>query len=250
MINYGVKNCAKLAFYKKSDNSLFAYFPFGNSMKIGVTGDKVEATANGSTIVTWQANRKSTCQIESQTISPRLLTIILGATNTTEASGTIAQFETGVIGTSSPNFTLAATPSTGTLSLFITESDGATVKTELTAIDSNPSDIQYSISGKVITVSSSNVGKNILAIYAKDGTDIDVVTVKANEFSQAFKIVGIGLVKGVDGVERIQAINIPNATAQSNIDFTYSSSDASNFSFTFDLAADPVTQELFSLKTL
>ena len=44
---YGIKNACKMAFYKKSDGSLAAYFPFGNSINISVTGDKVEATAQG-----------------------------------------------------------------------------------------------------------------------------------------------------------------------------------------------------------
>lgn len=249
MLYYGVKNCCKLCFYEKVNNTLFAYFPFGNSMTISVTGDKVEATANGSTIITWQANRKGTLQVESQIISPKLLTIILGATNTTEASGTMAQYESGVTSTTS-TFSLAATPSTSTLSLFLTEADGATVISELTSVGSAPSDTQYSISGKDITVSAGNASKNILAIYAKDGVNLDLVTIKANEFSQAFKIVGLGLVKGVDKVERLQEITIPSATAQSNIDYSFSSADASNFSFTFDLEADPVTNELFSLKSL
>lgn len=250
MINYGVKNCAKLAFYKKSDGKLFAYFPFGNSLSVSVTGDKVEALANGTTIITWQSNRKATAKLDSDVISPKLLTIILGATQSTVASGTMAQFETGKTGTSSPTFTLQETPSTATLSVFLTDTDGVTVISELTAIGSNPTDVQYSITGKVITVSSPNAGKNIMCIYAKDGTNLDLVTVKANEFSQAYKIVGLGSVTGVDGVTHLQEINMPSATAQSNVDFTYSSSDASKFSFTFDLAADPVTMELVSFKTL
>lgn len=247
---FGVKNACKLAFYKKSDDSLAAYFPFGNSMSISVTGDKVEANAQGTTIITWAANRKATATIETQTISSKLLTIVLGATASTEANGTIAQFETGKIGTSSPTFTLKETPSTGTLSVFLTEDDGATVKSELTAIGSAPSAAQYSISNKIITVNAANAGKNILCIYAKDGTNLDKITIKADEFAQAYRIKAIGLVKTVAGVEKLQEINIPNATAQTNADFTYSASEASNFSFTFDLAADPVSFELFSFKSL
>lgn len=250
MIYYGIKNCAKLAFYDKSTNKLFAYFPFGNSMTLSVTGDKVEAMANGTTIITWQADRKATCAIETQTINSRLLTIVLGATATTEASGTLAQFETGKIGTSSPTFTIKETPSVGTLTVFLTESDGATVISELTAVENSPTAAQYSVNGKVITVHADNAGKNILCIYAKDGVNLDKITIKGDEFSKAYKIVALGEVKGVDGVVRLQEINIPSATAQSNTDFTYSSSDASNFSFTFDLAADPVTMELFSFKSL
>lgn len=250
MVYYGIKDCAKLAFYKKSDGKLFAYFPFGNSMTIGVTGDKVEAMANGSTIITWQANRKATAQIDTQVISPKLLAIVLGATSETQATGNMVQFETGKVETSTPTFTLKETPSTATLSVFLTESDGATVISELTAIGSAPTDTQYSITDKVITLSSANAGKNILCIYAKDGVNIEKTTIKANEFSQAFRIVGLGKVKGVDGVERLQQIDIPSATAQSNADFQYSSDSASNFSFTFDLAADPVTMELVSFKSL
>lgn len=250
MINYGVKNMAKLAFYSKDDDKLFAYFPFGNSMTVSITGDKVEALANGTTIITWAANRKATAQIDTQVISPKLLAIVLGATNSTEASGTIAQFETGKIGTVAPTFTLAEDVSVGTLSVFLTESDGATVKSELSVVASAPTAAQYSISGKVITVHSDNAGKNILCIYAKDGTNIDKTVIKADEFSKAFKIVGLGEVTGVDGVRHLQEINIPSATSQTNADFTYSSADASSFSFTFDLAADPVTMEMISFKTL
>jgi hypothetical protein len=250
MINYGVKNCAKLAFYKKSTGALAAYFPFGNSMTISVTGEKVEATAQGTTIITWASDRKATMALETQTISSKLLAIILGAVEETVASGTLAVFDSGKTGSSSPTYSLSETPSTGTLSVFLTEADGATVKTELTAVASSPDDTQYSISGKVITVSANNANKNILAIYAKDGTNIDKMTIKGDVFAEAYRIVGVGKVKGVDGVERFQEINIPSATSQSNVDFTYSASDASNFSFTFDLAADPVTMELFSFKSL
>lgn len=247
---YGIKNACKLAFYKKSDDSLAAYFPFGNSMSISVTGDKVEANAQGATIITWAANRKATMTLDTQTISSRLLTIVLGAIATTEATGTLAQFETGKIGTSSPTFTLKETVSTGTLSVFLTEADGATVISELTATESAPDATKYSINGKVITCASVNAGKNILCIYAKDGTNLDKITIKADEFAQAYRIKALGLVKTVAGVEKLQEINIPNATAQTNADFTYSASDASNFSFTFDLSADPVTMELFSFKSL
>lgn len=250
MINYGVKNCAKLAFYKKSDGTLAAYFPFGNSMTISVTGDKVEANAQGTTIITWAANRKATMSLDTQVISSRLLAIVLGAISETEASGTLAVFESDKIGTSSPTYTLKETPSVGTLSVFLTESDGATVIKELTAIPSAPTDVQYSVSNKIITVNSTNAGKNILCIYAKDGTNLEKITVKGDVFAEAYRVKGVGLVKGVDGVERFQEINIPSATAQSNTDFTYSASDASNFSFTFDLSADPVTMELFSFKSL
>jgi hypothetical protein len=178
-----------------------------------------------------------------------LLAIVLGATSST-ANGTIVQFQSGKIGTSSPTFALESTPSTGTLSVFLVKDDGATVISELTAIGSAPTAAQYSVSGTTITTHSSNAGKPILCIYAKDGTNIETTTIKANEFAQAYKVVGLGKVKGVDGVERLQEINIPNGTAQSNADFTYSSTDASSFSFTFDLAADPVTNELVTFKTL
>jgi len=250
MINYGVKNACKLLFRKKADNSIFAYFPFGNSMSINVTGDKVEANAQGTTIITWAANRKATMSLETQVISSKLLTIILGATATTEETGTMAQFETGKFGASSTTFTIQKTPSVGTMSVFLTESDGATIISELTAIESAPTAAQYSISGKVITTNAANVGKPVLVVYAEDGTNLDKMTIKADEFSSAYQITAIGLVKGVDGVERLQEINIPSATAQTNADFTYSASDASNFNFTFDLAADPVTMELFSFKSL
>lgn len=247
---YGVKDCCKLAFYDKSTGDLFAYFPFGNSLGISITGDTVEALANGTTIITWAANRKAQMTLESQVVSPKLMTIILGATHTTDPTGTIAQYESGKFGTSSPTFTLKETPSTGTLSVFLVKDDGATVIKELTAIGSSPTATQYSISGKVITTNATNAGANVLCIYAKAGTNIENVTIKADEFSKPFKVVGLGIVRGVDGVDRLQEINIPSATAQSNMDFTYSSTDASAFNFTFDLAADPVTKELVSFKTL
>lgn len=247
---YGIKNACKMAFYKKSDGSLAAYFPFGNSINISVTGDKVEATAQGTTIITWAANRKATATIETQVISPRLLAIVLGATTTTEASGSLIQFQTGEIGTSSPTFTLDSIPAIGTLSVFLTEDDGATIKSELTAIGSNPSESQYSISDKVITVNSANAGKNILCIYGKEGTNIEKITIAADKFAEAYEIRAIGTVKTVKGIEKLQEIYIPSATAQTNADFTYDASNPSNFSFTFDLAADPVSFELFSFKSL
>jgi hypothetical protein len=247
---YGVKDCCKLAFYDKSSGDLFAYFPFGNSMGVSITGDSVTASANGSTIITWQANRKAEMNLESDTVSPQILTIVLGATHATDETGTIVQYNSGKFGTSSATFTLAETPSTGTLSVFLVKDDGATIISELTAIGSAPTAVQYSITGKVITTNASNAGANVLCIYAKDGTNIDHITIKSSEFSKPYKVVGLGVVRGVDGVDRLQEVNIPSATAQSNVDFTYNASEASKFSFKFDLAADPTTDELVSFKTL
>jgi len=247
---YGIKDACKLAFYKKSDGSLAAYFPYGNSISISVTGDTVEATAQGSTIITWAANRKATATIETQVISSKLLTIVLGAIASTEPTGTMVRFENGKFGTSSPTFTVQDTISSGTLSVFLVEDDGATIISELSSVAGSPTMAQYSIANKVITTHADNAGKNVLCIYAVDGTNLDKITIKADEFAQAYSIKALGKVKTVNGVEKLQEINIPNATAQTNADFTYSASDASNFSFTFDLAVDPASMELFSFKSL
>lgn len=247
---YGVKNCCKLAFYNKEDGKLFAYFPFGNSLGISISGDSVNATANGSTIITWQANRTGQMTLESQVISPKLLTIILGATHTTDATGTIAQYESGKIDATTGKFILQETPASGTLSVFLVKSDGATVIKELDAVSSNPTADEYSISDKEITVHDENKGANILCIYAKNGTNIEKVTIKADEFSKPYKVVGLGVVRGVDGVDRLQEITIESATAQPNMDITFSATDASTFNMTFDLAGDPVTNHMVEFKTL
>lgn len=249
-MNYGVKSMMKLCFYDKSTDKLFAYFPFGNSMTISVTGDKVEAMANGTTAVTWSSNRKASAQLETQIISPKLLAIVLGATHAENQTGNMAHYEGGKLGSAAPTFTLQETPALGTLSVFLVKNDGATVISELTAVASSPTASQYSIEGKIITTHVTNAGANVLCIYAKAETTLEKTTIKADEFAKAFRITGVGLVKGIDGVERLQSVQIPNATAQSNMDFTYSSSDAASFNFSLDLAADPVTQELFSLITL
>ena len=251
MLNYyGVKNAARMAFYNKSTGALAAYFPFGNAMSIEITGDKVEALAQGTTAITWQSGRKGTAKIDTDVISNKLMTIILGAANTTVANGNMVQFESKIAGTSSPTVTLSATPSTGTLSVFLTEADGATVISELTAVASAPTAVQYSVSGTTITLHTDNAGKPILLIYAKDGSNIEQMEIKANQFASAYKIVAIGVVKDINGIEKFQEITLPNATAQSNASFTYSATDKSSFSFTFDLAADPLTQNLVVFKSL
>lgn len=250
MVTYGIKNCAKLAFYGKSDGLLKAYFPFGNSLKISVSGDKAEATANGSTVITWQANRKATAELTTMVVNPKILAIILGASETSGA-GTMARFETFTVDSATGTVTLSETPSTGTLSVMIVDSDGATVKSELTLeAGASATDTTYKITGKILTFSTNNKGKNVLCIYAKDETALTTTTIKSTEFAQAYKIVGLGTVKGVDGVERLQMINIPNTTASSSADFTYDASNPASFTFTFDISEDTVSHELFSFKSL
>lgn len=246
---YGVKNCAKLAFYEKDTGKLAAYFPFGNSMTISITGETAEATAQGSTIITWQQGRKGTMTLETQVISPRLLTIILGAISETHDVGVMTVFDNGQI-KSDGTFKLQKTPSVGTLSVFLTEQDGATIITELTPTESDPDNTQYIIEDDVIRVSDANKGAYILAVYAEDVQNLEEITVKANVFPKSYEIKGVGLVKDVTGVERFQEIHIYNATAQSNVDFTYSASEPSNFTFTFDLAANPVDMKMVSFKNL
>lgn len=242
---YGINGACKIAFYNKTDNSLALYFPSANSLGISVTGEVKEALASGVSAISWQSGRKATVKMDTQLISPRLLTIILGATETTEGSGTFAQFETGRIDSTTATFNLANTPSVGTVSVFLTENDGKTVKSELTLMaGASPTATEYKITGQQITVDASNKGKPILVIYAKDGTNITRLAIKANQYASPYKMVCLGTVRQESGVDKLTEITIPQLTAQSNIDLTYDSANPSSFSFTFDVNKDPVTDEM------
>lgn len=248
---FGIANPAKLCFYDLTTGKLALYMPTPNAFSMSVTGEVKEALAGGVSAIQWQANRKATAKIDSQLISSKLLTIMLGAVETTEASGTFAQYETGKIDSSTATFNLTNAVSVGTLSVFLTENDGKTVKTELTlAAGSTPGATEYKISGQQLTFDASNKGKPVLCIYAKDGVNITRQSIKADVYSKAYKIQALGGARLESGVDKLVEITLPKATAQSNMDITFDASSPSQFSFTLDLAADPVTQELIVMRYL
>lgn len=183
--------------------------------------------------------------MDTQIISPRLLTIILGAVETTEGTGNFAQFETGKIDSTSATFSLQNAPATGTLSVFIVEADGKTVKSEL-AVTTNPSPLatEYKISGQQLTFEASVKGQNVLCIYAKAGTNITRLAIKSNTYASPYKMVCLGTVRQESGIDKLTEITIPTLVAQSNVDLTYDSANPSSFSFTFDVNKDPVTDEM------
>ena len=242
---YGVNGAVKIAFYNKTDGKLALYFPSANRLGISVTGEVKEALASGVTAVTWQANRKATVQLDTQLISPRLLTIVLGAVETNETNGNFTQFQTGRIDSTTATFVLDENPAVGTLTVFLTEEDGKTIKSELTlAIATPPSATEYKINGKTLTLHNSNKGKAILCIYAKEGTNITKLAIKSDTYASPYKMVCLGTVRQESGVDKLVEITIPTLTAQSNMDLTYDSENPSSFSFTFDVAKDPVTNEM------
>lgn len=242
---YGVNGAVKIAFYNKTDGKLALYFPSANSLALNVTGEVKEALASGVTAVTWQANRKATVKLDTQLISPRLLTIVLGAVETTEANGNFAVFETGKIDVATATYSLGSAPATGTLSVFIVENDGKTVKSELTATtNATPLATEYKITGQQITLEASQAGNNILCVYAKAGTNITRLAIKADTYASPYKMVCLGTVRQESGVDKLVEITVPTLTAQSNMDLTYDSNNPSSFSFTFDVSKDPVTNEM------
>lgn len=242
---YGINGACKIAFYNKTDGKLALYFPSANSLGISVTGDVKEALASGVSAVSWQSGRKMQVKMDSQLISPRLLTIILGAVETTEGTGNFAQMETGKIDSTTATYALTSAPATGTLTVFLVENDGKTVKTELTvAAGSTPTASEYKVSGQTITVDASNKGANILCIYAKAGTNITRLSVKSTQYASPYKMVCLGTVRQEDGVDKLVEMTVPQLTAQSNVDLTYSADSPSSFSFTFDVNKDPVTDEM------
>lgn len=247
---FGIQNACRLAFYNKSDNKLALYFPSANKFGLNVTGEVKEALAQGSTAISWQANRKGTMSLESNLISPRLLTIVLGAIETTEATGNIAQFETGRIDSTTATFSLANAPATGSLTVFQTEADGKTVKSEFTvAAGATPTATEYKISGQVITFDASNKGKSILCIYAKAGTDITKLVVKSNVYASPYRLVALGTVR-TEISDKLAEITLPSITFQSNTNLDFDASNPSAFSFTADLAADPVTSNMIEMRFL
>jgi hypothetical protein len=242
---YGVQGACKIAFYNKTDNKLALYFPSANSLGISVSGETKEALAAGVTAITWSANRKMSIKLDTQLISPRLLTLILGAVETTEVNGNFAVFETGKIDSATATYSLGSAPAVGTLSCFITEADGKTVKTELTvAAGATPLVGEYKISGQTITVDASYKGQPILCIYAKAGTNITRLAIKADTYASPYKMVCLGTVRQESGVDKLVEITVPTLTAQSNMDLTYDSQNPSSFSFTFDVSKDAVTNEM------
>ncbi len=245
MQSYGVYGATKLCFYDLQTGKLAMYFPSANSFGFSLTGESQEILEAGSPALTFQGGRKGTLQIDTSIISPKLLTIMLGAVETNEASGNFAQYETGKVDGTTATFSLATAPATGTLSVFILEDDGRTVKTELTvAAGASPTATEYKITGQTITFEATNKNKAILCTYAKAGTNITKVAIKSDTYAKAYKVQGLGQVRQLSGVDALVEITVPQATAQSNMDLTFSAESPSTFSFTMDLGKDPISNEM------
>lgn len=245
MESYGVYGPSKLCFYDLQTGKLAMYFPSANSFGFNLTGESKEILEAGSPALIFQGNRKGTVKLDTQIISAKLLSIMLGAVETNEANGNFAQYETYKVDGTTATVSLANAPATGTLSVFILENDGRTVKSELTvAAGATPTSTEYKISGQTITFEATNKNKPVLCTYAKAGTNITKIAIKSDVYAKPYKIVALGQVRQLSGTDALVEITVPQATAQSNIDLTYSSSDPSSFSFTMDLGKDPISNEM------
>lgn len=245
MQSYGVYGATKLCFYDLQTGKLAMYFPSANSFGFSLTGESKEILEAGSPALTFQGGRKGTVKIDTQIISPKLLTIMLGAVETTEATGNFAQYETYKIDGTTSTVSIANAPATGTLSVFLMEEDGRTIKTELTvASGATPTASEYKISGQTINFDASNKNKPVLCTYAKAGSNITRLAIKSDVYAKAYKVQALGQVRQSSGVDALVEITVPQATAQSNMDLTFSAESPSSFSFTMDLGKDPISNDM------
>lgn len=146
----------------------------------------------------------------------------------------------------SNTITLAATPVSGTLKIYVLSGDRDN-GTEQTAGTPGTTQNEYSISGAVVTLNSTTAPSGTkFAVTYKYATPATTrqMTFTADKFPSYFRIVGDGIVTDqVEGVEYYTKFEIKKAKPQNNFTVTMMSTDATKLDITWDLYAVDVTND-------
>lgn len=220
---WAVRNVARCTFYDIATNEMLTFLEHLKSSGIETSSETVYARGGDGNpkLVGFSSNKESKVNLSSALFDNRAMALLTG--NKIKV-GVHEIYQRDVIPVVGGIATLKSTPKDDKLlSLYIMGADGVEGQ-ELKLVVDTPTETDYSLAGKKITVDTSIVdGTNLVAYFMVDTPEnSQTITVSSDSFPAAFKLVMEVLVKDFHTKKLYPAqIIIPSAQMEDSWSFSF-----------------------------
>lgn len=237
---YGIKDCANLTLFDLATDEPELYTNYANVSTNEWTSERTFATAKGTRAIAWDSDRQGTLAVEMEVFDLKWLAITAGS-EIEKGEKDIGKRQVGVIG-QEKSITLDQTPIAG--SVQVVEVDpkdevehiGLTLQENVSSEDPLETN-QFRLEGDIVKFGDDVIEGAVYAVYyLTQVTGVRTISISADKFPKAFKVVGDVLIREKEtGKDEFAQIVYVNARPQSNFTITMSESEPTNLSVTFDL---------------
>lgn len=251
---FAIKEVVNCWLSKYSDDSPVCFVDYASNTTFGYTAERLDIRGGQGNykLCSFDHTKNGTFTLDMPLVDTEFLSQLTGQDVTT-ASANAPKRE--VLTVASSSVTLAATPVSGTLNVYILEGgrDYGTEQTSGSAAVAN----QYELTDGVITLNTASCADASKVIceykYATPATT-DTITFTANNFPEYMKINGIGVWHDeYAGANKTVIFEVLKAKPKSNFTITQKSTEATVLTMEFDLftvedaAGDKVYMKTYKL---
>lgn len=236
---FGIKEVMSLTVTNYSTGVPIAHIPYATETNVSTTSERLDLKGGvgNYSLTSWDHTKEMMLNINLPLVDLNLLGHLTGSGLTTGA--TTAHDDSIFVTTgSTPTITLKAAPVSGTLKVYLMNSD-YDISTEQTAGTPASNVNEYSISDDTITLNATTApaGTKILAMYdyTTESTSSEV-TILADQFTDFVRITGTGIWRNtVSGEDENVSFDFKKCKFKPNFNLTQSSTNATSLDLEADL---------------
>lgn len=234
---YGIKDCANLNLVDLATGLPFLYSDYANVSTNEWSAERQYATEKGTNAISWDSQKKSTVQVETEVFDLKWLALANG-TQFVNGGADIQRRE--VVTVTGGKVTLANTPMDKSTQILPVGENGLELDggLPLEEVETAPTAAtEYQVTGKDIEFEATVADGTQFAVhYVEQVENARTMTIRSDVFPKAFKLFADVLIREKErGVDEFCQIEYFNVRPQPNFTITMSATEITKLSITFDV---------------
>jgi len=231
----GIKDSANLQIISNATSKPLLYIDYAKTSSIDFSSEQVYAYNKSVKAIRWDKNREGVFKTEMEIFEKKVVALLFG-TAITSKTMSVAKREVLDVAAGGGGAVLSATPKSGSLSIFILDSDLHTHGVEQT-VGLASVENKYSIANNTeLTFNATtfaSAGK-VVCYYLLDGTH-NSFTVDNVSFPGGYTIYADAALRGTDQNDTYVQYQLPNVKPKSNASITMDSDNVMKISIEWDI---------------
>mgnify|MGYP007069471864 CR=1 FL=1 len=242
---YGMKDSANFTIVRKSTGKPILRVDYAVSSENNWSTEQIFAMNKSTRQIRWDYNKQSTVKASMEIFDLKWLSLLTGSDFVTGATNILATELLTVNG--SNQVTLAATPVSGSLTIFTVQADNLTHIDEQTLGVPATTQNTYSITGTAVTFNATSCpsGTVVRVYYLKaSAVTASTMTISSNVFPYNVELYLDAMIKDINGDDKFMQVYYPNAKAKGNFTLTMSANAITKLDIEFDILKDSDTDTM------
>jgi hypothetical protein len=239
---FAIRDVLSCAITDYTNGNALAYIGYATQTSVSTESDRLDIRGGAGNFVLggWDHSKKTSIQLSLPITDLNLLNHIWSGASTviTPAAQTAHKDEVLVTSGATPTITLTATPTSGTLKVYLMNSEWDLSTVQTTGTPSTTVN-KYSLDGVTITLNSTTApaGTRILAMYDyTTAATASLLAIKADMFPDFVRITGNGLwTNVVTGDDEVVSFDFKKAKIKPNVTITEKATEATVMELSADL---------------